>query len=69
MARANGKPGFLRFAFENPQRPQQAHEFGAFGLDYDKEGNEFVLDIVMTGANMAALDDAAADYLGLLRAN
>ena len=50
IGRANGKPGFLRFAFENPSKTQQAYEVGAFGIDSDKDGNEFVLDVVMTGA-------------------
>ena len=35
VARANGKPGFLRFAFENPSKKQQAYEVGAFGIDAD----------------------------------
>ena len=35
--------------FENPGKAQQAFEVGAFGLDSNKDGNEFVLDVVMTG--------------------
>jgi hypothetical protein len=49
VERANGKPAFLRFAYENPSKAQQAYEVGAFGLDSDKDGNEFVLQVVMTG--------------------
>ena len=41
-ARTESRP-FLRFAYENPSKPQQAYEVGAFGLDSDKDGNEFVL--------------------------
>lgn len=68
VKRANGKPGFLRFAFENPSRVQQAYELGAFGIDTDKDGNEFVLDVVMTGADKAALDRADKDYIAFLKA-
>ncbi len=69
VARANGKPGFLRFAFENPSKKQQAYELGAFGIDTDKDGNEFVLDVVMTGADKAALDHAEKDYIAFLKAH
>ena len=67
--RANGKPGFLRFAFENPSKAQQAYELGAFGIDNDKDGNEFVLDVVMTGADKAALERAEQDYVAFLKAH
>lgn len=67
VARDNGKEGFLRFAFDNPGKPQQAYEIGAFGLDNDKDGNEFVLDVVMTGAAKKALQRADSDYLAFLK--
>ncbi len=67
--RANGKPGFLRFGFENPSKKQQAYEMGAFGTDSDKDGNEFVLDVVMTGLNKAALESAEKDYIAFLKAH
>lgn len=69
VARDNGKEGFLRFAFENPKKPQQAYEVGAFGLDDDKDGNQFVLDVVMTANSKKALARAEKDYLGFLKAN
>jgi len=69
VERVNGKAGFLRFAFENPSRAQQAYEFGAFGIDNDTDGNEFVLDAVLTGATKAALDRAENDYIALLKAH
>jgi hypothetical protein len=68
VKRTNGKPGFLRFAFENPSRKEQPYELGAFGIDTDKDGNEFVLDVVMTGAGKAALDRAEKDYVAFLKA-
>jgi hypothetical protein len=55
VARTNGKPGFLRFR--------------AFGLDSDKDGNEFVLDVVMTGNSKKTLDRAEKDYVAFLKAN
>jgi hypothetical protein len=69
VARANGKAGFLRFAFENPKQPQQAYEVGAFGVDSDNDGNEFVLDVVMSGSSKRALDRAEKDYAAFLKAN
>jgi hypothetical protein len=68
VARTNGKEGFLRFSFENPKTPQQAYEVGAFGIDDDKDGNQFVLNVVMSGDSKKALDRAEKDYLGFLKA-
>ena len=69
VAHANGKEGFLRFGFENPGKPQQAYEVGAFGLDSDKDGNQFVVDVVMTGGSKKALDRADNDYIAFLKAH
>ncbi len=65
--RSNGKPGFLRYAFENPKRPQQAYEVGAFGVDSDTDGNEFVLDVVMSGSSKQAIDRADKTYVAFLK--
>jgi len=69
VERANGKPGFLRFAFENPKKPQQAYEVGALGIDSDNDGNEFVLDVVMSASSKQALSRAEQTYLAFLKAN
>lgn len=69
IERANGKPGFLRFAYDNPDKTQQAYEIGAFGLDSDTDGNEFVLDVVMTANSKKALANAENDYVALLKAH
>jgi hypothetical protein len=69
VARTNGKPGFLRFAFDNPKKAQQAYEVGALGVDNDKDGNEFILDVVMSGSSRQALERAEADYVAFLKAN
>jgi len=69
IARTNGKEGFLRFAYENPGNAQQAYEMGAFGIDDDKDGNEFVLDVVMTANGKKALERAEKDYAAFLKAH
>lgn len=69
VERANGKPAFLRFAFENPGKAQQAFEVGALGVDSDKDGNDFVLDVVMSGNSKAPLERADAAYAAFLKAH
>jgi hypothetical protein len=69
VERLNGKPTFLRFAFDNPGKAQQAYEVGALGTDSDKDGNEFVLDVVMSGNSKAALDRADIAYTAFLKAH
>jgi hypothetical protein len=69
VERANGKPAFLRFAFENPGKAQQAYEVGALGVDSDKDGNDFVLDVVMTGNSKTVLQRADAAYTAFLKAH
>jgi hypothetical protein len=69
VERTNGKPAFLRFAFDNPGKAQQAYEVGALGVDSDKDGNGFVLDVVMSGNSKAALDRADAAYSAFLKAH
>jgi hypothetical protein len=69
VERSNGKSAFLHFAFENPGKAQQAFEVGALGVDSDKDGNDFVLDVVMTGNSKAALDRADAAYIAFLKAH
>ena len=69
VERANGKPAFLRLAFENIGKAQQAYEVGALGVDSDKDGNDFVLDVVMSGSSKTALDRADAAYTAFLKAH
>ena len=69
VERANSKPAFLRFAFENPGKAQQGFEVGALGVDSDKDGNDFVLDVVISGNSKAALDRADATYTAFLKAH
>jgi hypothetical protein len=69
VERLSSKPAFLRFAFENPAKAQQAFEIGALGVDSDKDGNDFVLDVVMSANSKAALDRADAAYTAFLKAH
>ena len=69
VERTNAKPPFLRFVYVNPSKAQQAYEVGSFGIDSDKDGNEFVLDVVLTGGGKAALDRLDKDYVSFLKAN
>jgi hypothetical protein len=69
VERSNGKPPFIRFAFDNPDKAQQAYEIGAFGIDSDKDGSEFVLDVVMSGSSKEALERADAAYMSFLKAH
>lgn len=69
VERTNGKEGFLRFSYENPGKVQQAYEMGAFGLDSDRDGNEFVLDVVMTANSKTALERAEKNYVAFLKAH
>src|SRR5262249_53919326 len=69
VERSNGKPAFLRFPFENPGKAEKTIEVGAFGIDSDKDGKEFVLDVVMSGGSKEALDGANEAYLSFLKAH
>jgi hypothetical protein len=69
VERGNGKPPFICFTFDNPDKAQQAYEIGAFGIDSDKDGNEFVLDVVMSGSSKEALERADAAYMSFLKAH
>jgi hypothetical protein len=69
VERSDGKPPFIRFTFDNPDKAQQAYEIGAFGIDSDKDGNEFVLDVVISGSSKEALERADAAYMSLLKAH
>ena len=67
VERGNGKAAFEPFRYENPSRPQQPVELVAFGTDTDKDGNDFILTVVMSGKDQKAIEQAQASYLELLR--
>ncbi len=67
VERANGKPAFRPYQYENPSRPQQAFEIVAFGEDGDKDGNMFNLKVVITGRDRKAVEKASVPYQTFLR--
>lgn len=67
VERGNGKAAFEPFRYENPSRPQQPFELVAFGTDTDKDGNDFILTVVMSGKDQKAIEQAQNSYLELLR--
>ncbi len=38
-------------------------------MDNDKDGNKFILDVVMSGSSRQALERAKAYYVAFLKAN
>ncbi len=69
VTRANGKPPFQPYQYENPSVPTQPFEYVAFGEDGDKDGNTFNLMITITGGDRKAIEKAAASYNEFLRAH
>jgi hypothetical protein len=69
VERKNGRAPFELYYYENPSQKQQAHEFAAFGVDSDNEGNDFVLQVVMTGRSKKEIDKADGSYRTLLRSH
>jgi len=41
----------------------------AFGYDFDKQGHEFALQVVMTGRAKKQLELAEKDYIAFLKAH
>jgi hypothetical protein len=58
VARASGQPAYLSYRYENPSRPQQRFEAVSFGLDSDKDGNDFFVMVAVTGKDRKAIDRA-----------
>jgi len=69
VAREAGRGAFLSYRYENPSRPQQRFEVVSFGADKDKDGNDFVVMVALTGAKKPAVDAALALYQAFLRAH
>jgi hypothetical protein len=65
--RANGLPDFTVYRLHNPSLPQQAYEMLAYGVDKDKDGNDFFVMISMTAMTQKAIDEAEAAYRAALR--
>jgi hypothetical protein len=62
-----GKPPFIRHAFESPSLSEQGYELSAATTDMDKDGNQFVVTIVLSANSRAALKAAEPAYLSILQ--
>ena len=67
VQRANGKPAFETYTYENPSQPQQGFEIAAFGVDSDVEGNDYVLQVVITGPSKKAIAATEKPFQTFLR--
>ncbi len=69
IERANGQAAFVSYRYENPSRPQQRFEAVSFGLDKDKDGNQFFVMVALSGKDKKAIDDAMTPYRAFLRSH
>ena len=69
QSRADGRPEFQIYHFDNPSNPQQAFELMAYGEDKDSDGNSFFLMIGLTAANQKTIDGAETSYREALKAH
>ena len=61
-----GKAPFLRRSFEAPKLAEQGHELLAMTSDGDKDGNEFVVSVMLSANSRDALKAAEPAYLAIL---
>ena len=66
VARAAGQAPFLQYQFEMPSRKAQPFERVATTSDVDKDGNAFLVGLVLTATSMKALKAAEPAYLAIL---
>ena len=69
VERSGGQPAYVSYRYENPSRPQQRFEAVSFGIDSDKDGNDFFVMIAVTGRDKKAIDQALASYNAFLKAH
>jgi hypothetical protein len=68
VPRASGKEAFRLYHYEMPSSTVQPFERVATAIDSDKDGNGFLVAIVLSAKSMAALSDAEPAYLAVLTA-
>jgi hypothetical protein len=68
VARANGNEAFRHFQFEAPSMKSQPFERVATVADSDKDGNAFVVGLVLSAKSEKALSAAEPAYLAMLKA-
>jgi hypothetical protein len=66
MIRADGKPSYIRYNFEAPSLKEQGYETQAVTDDGDKDGNDFIVTIVLTANSRNAFKAAEPAYLSIL---
>jgi hypothetical protein len=66
MIRADGKPSYIRYNFEAPSLKEQGYETQAVTKDGDKDGNDFIVTIVLTANSRNAFKAAEPAYLSIL---
>ena len=69
VARTSGQPAYLSYRYENPSRPQQRFEAVSFGIDSDKDGNDYFVMVAVTGKDKKAIDRAMTAYNTFLKAH
>jgi hypothetical protein len=67
VPRADEKGAFMQYRYEAPSLKSQGFERVATTTDTDKDGNDFMVAIVITALNKKALDAAEAAFLSILR--
>jgi hypothetical protein len=68
VTRANGKPAFERHSFEAPELEEQGFEQTALAADSDKDGNAYVVVLVLSANTREAYKANEAAYLSILKA-
>jgi hypothetical protein len=68
VARTNGKPAFERHYFEAPELGEQGYETTALAADTDKDGNSFVVVLVLSANTREAFKASETAYLSILKA-
>jgi len=68
VARANGKEPFRNFQYVAPSLKAQPFERVATTSDTDKDGNAYVVGLILTAKSEKALTAAEPTFLGMLKA-
>lgn len=67
LSRGDGKPAFERRQFEAKSLKEQGYELQSVTTDGDKDGNAFIVTVVLSANSRKALEAAEPAYLAILR--
>jgi hypothetical protein len=56
----------VRLSFDSAKLKEQGHELLGMTIDTDKDGNEFVVRIMLSANSRGALKSAEAAYMSIL---